>query len=63
MTDNELKIMSFDLIRHYLRTFENEDTHAERAMYVSGIVDLYTSILKKEQLEQMKVRDECQESR
>lgn len=59
MTDNELKIMSFDLIRHYMRTFENEDTYSERAMYVNGIVDLYTSILQKEQL---KRSNECQES-
>lgn len=50
MTNDELKIMSFDLIRHYLRTFENEDTYSERAMYISGIVDLYTEILKKEQI-------------
>ena len=50
MTNDELKIMAFDLIRHYLRNFETEDTYSERAMYVCGIVDLYTEILKKEQM-------------
>lgn len=44
MTDEGLKILSFDLIRHYLRNFENEDTYSEQAMYVKGVVDLYTTI-------------------
>lgn len=44
MTDEQLKILLFDLIRHYIRTFENNDTYSEQAMYVKGVVDSYTTI-------------------
>ena len=44
--DEKLKNMSFDLIRHYIRNFENEDkTDGEKDNYVKGVVDLYTEIL------------------
>ena len=46
ISDEKLKNMSFDLIRHYIRNFENEDkTDGERGNYVKGVVDLYTEIL------------------
>ena len=46
ISDEKLKNMSFDLIRHYIRNFENEDkTDGEKGNYVKGVVDLYTEIL------------------
>ena len=46
INDEKLKNMSFDLIRHYIRNFENEDkTDEEKGNYVKGVVDLYTEIL------------------
>lgn len=45
MTDEQLKILLFDLIRHYIRTFENNDTYSEQAMYVKGVVDSYATIV------------------
>ena len=51
---NELKIISFDLIRHYLRDFRNEDSGAEKAKYIEGIVDLYTELLTVEQNKDVK---------
>ena len=48
ISDEKLKLknMSFDLIRHYIRNFENEDkTDGEIGNYVRGVVDLYTEIL------------------
>ena len=44
--NNRLKNMSFDIIRHYIRNFENENkTDAEIGNYVRGVIDLYTEIL------------------
>ncbi|MBR2832987.1 MAG: hypothetical protein IKE75_00860 [Bacilli bacterium] len=46
ISDEKLKDISFDLIRHYIRNFENEDkTDGEKGSYVKGVVDLYTEIL------------------
>lgn len=46
ISDEKLKNISFDLIRHYIRNFENEDkTDGEKGNYVKGVVDLYTEIL------------------
>lgn len=45
ISDEKLKSISFDLIRHYIKNFENEDkTDGEKGNYVSGVVDLYTEI-------------------
>lgn len=50
LNDEKLKNMSFDLIRHYIRNFENEDkTDGEKGNYVKGVVDLYTEILSSYQ--------------
>ena len=49
MTNNDLKILAFDLIRHYYRNFENCDSNEEKAKYTEGVIDLYTEILKEEQ--------------
>ena len=46
INDEKLKNMSFDLIRHYIRNFENEDkTDEEKSNYIKDIVDLYTEKL------------------
>lgn len=45
MTDEQLKILLFDLIKSYIRTFENNDTYSEQAMYVKGVVDSYATIV------------------
>lgn len=45
MTDELLKSLGFDLIRSYfMGNFGNNDTYSEQAMYVKGVVDLYTAI-------------------
>lgn len=49
MTDNQLKIKAFDLIRHEVRDFERSTTDSELGNYIKGVVDLYTEILKEEQ--------------
>lgn len=54
MTNNDLKILAFDLIRHYYRNFENCDSNEEKAKYTEGVIDLYTEILKEEQNDQYK---------
>ena len=49
MTDNQLKIKAFDLIRHEVRDFERSTTDSELGNYIKGVVDLYTEILKEKQ--------------
>lgn len=58
MTDNQLKIKAFDLIRHETRNFERSTTDSELGNYIKGVVDLYTEILKEEQNKRSKEKCE-----
>ena len=44
MTDEQLKILSFDLIKSYIKACSYNNTYSEQAMYVKGVVDSYTTI-------------------